>query len=140
MSWISFHVDMDRCARALERIADAFDRISPPPLPESDPPSQSSSHSRDEPPLFYMAESPEQYQERMSAQAALAVSLGVAPWSPAFQRAVDDMRADMIKQGNNEQEADDLIRRAFQAAKSEANERTYTPSAEARARKRETIA
>lgn len=87
---------------------------------------------------FHVAESPSEYQERMSHEAALASSLGVAPWSPSFQRAIHEMRQDLMKprmevneEGNvvrkdpyTEDEADEIIREAFRLAKSEANELT----------------
>lgn len=133
MSWITLNADMRDVASALDRIASALERISPPPLPESPPPSPGTDA---EPPLFHMSESPEQYHERTSHEAELAISLGVAPWSPAFQRAVDEMRSDLIRprmevdeQGQattiqyTREQADDIIRQSFRTAKAEANQR-----------------
>lgn len=83
-----------------------------------------------------MSESPAEYQERIDHEAALAGSLGVAPWSPAFQKALAEMKNDLmsvkvyideegrqIERAYTEAEADDIVRQAFQLAKAEANER-----------------
>ena len=117
----------------LGRIASAFERLSPPlaVVPDIDPAIRPADDS------FHLAESPEEYEVRTSHEADLAVSLGVAPWSPAFQVAIDEMRQELLQpkievddEGNETRtarsaaEADDIIRQAFQLAKSEANIRS----------------
>ena len=120
----------------MSRVADALDRIAPAPLPL---PSTSGSDSPDLPdlPSYGIAESPEEYQARTSAEASLAVSLGFAPWSPAFQEIITQFRADLMKSklvlneegqqvetpGLSEDEAHAIIREAFGIAKAEANVR-----------------
>ena len=96
---------------------------------------------------FHIAESGEEYEERVHHERALALSLGVAPWSPDFQEAIDSMRRDIMKrqivQVKNEEtgewnwvpkqfseeEADQIVREAFQLAKAEANVRRETGDA-----------
>jgi len=122
----------------LRRIADALDRAVP-PLPLPSPADPSATDRREESPMqFSVAESPEQYLQRTSAEADLAISLGIAPWSPQFQQAILDMRADLMRakvttdeEGNrvespglSEAEATAIVRDAFALAKAAANERT----------------
>jgi len=116
---------------ALVRIAEALERISP-PLPEPPEPGEVPTEQ-----VHYMADSPEQYAEKQDKEAALAISLGVAPWSPAFQTAVLEMKSDMMKpryefngEGQrvelppySEAEAEDLLRSAFREARALENQR-----------------
>jgi len=91
----------------------------------------------DEPQRFHVAESPEEHQERTSKEAALAISLGVAPWSPDFEKAITYMRNEVLRspkieldgEGNEisrrpytEAEADDIVREGFLLAKGIANQ------------------
>ncbi len=122
----------DGC-QTLRRIAEALERLSP-PLPASPDPVVSSYPMDDG---FHLAESPEEYQSRTDQEAQLAISLGVAPWSPAFGQAISQMRQDLMKsrmevdaEGRtvpvpalSEEGAASLIRQAFQQAKAEANRR-----------------
>jgi hypothetical protein len=116
----------------MTRIAEALERVSP-PLPV-----QTGKSTADlAPDQFYLAESPEEYQARTSAEASLAISLGVAPWSPQFQSLISQYRADLMRAkvvvndegqpedrpGLTEAEAETVIRDAFQQAKAQANER-----------------
>src|SRR5580658_8841414 len=126
------------------RVAEALERISPPlaaPVddgasrPQRDSPVAKAS---DESQVHHLAESPEEYMARMDHEAALATSLGVAPWSPDFQRTIMEVRAELMKprsyqdeEGNwetreplTEAEADDAVREGFRLAKAEANVRT----------------
>jgi hypothetical protein len=133
---------------ALTRIADALERLSPPPIPDREPLSApaAGAPSGDPPgpagPTF--AESPEDYQARTSQEAALAMSLGVAPWSPAFQTAIQEMRDVLMRphveevqdeegnwhranrEGATAEEAEQIVRDAFRLARAEANERIAT--------------
>lgn len=147
MSLLTVAADMGELREirlALVRIAEAFERLSP-PLPatisDAETPSEAERASRDRDQVFHLAESPEQYQERTNKEAALAISLGVAPWSPAFQQVIHDYRQDLLRprmvkdeEGNeteavySEAEAEDIIRQAFQLAKAEANKVTGTGS------------
>lgn len=80
-----------------------------------------------------IAESGEEYDERLSSERSLALLLGVAPWSPDFQTAINEMRADLLKrkmvqeqdeEGNwhwvakqfTEEEADEIVRESFRLA------------------------
>lgn len=141
MNLLTLHADMSGIASALDRIAAALERISLilfPPLPDSQttgPANTSENH-------FYMSESPEEHEARTTRENELAISLGVAPWSPAFQTALNEMRSEIMKprQVINEEgeqptasteqytheEADDIIRKAFQQAKAQANARRET--------------
>ena len=116
------------------RIAEALERISP-PLPDAPSPVVRPFDEREG---FHLAESGEEYEARLSQEAALAAEAGVVPWNPAFKQALEDMRAEMMKtsyavkdeQGNwteipppTREEADEAIRAGFRAAKAEANER-----------------
>jgi len=129
------------------RIAEALERLSPPlhaPASDSRDGAAASGPAR---PLnrdanpddgFHMAESPEEYQTRIDSEAALAASLGVAPWSPEFQRTIMEIRAELMtprrtqdEEGNwtdtpalSAEEAEDAIRQGFQLAKAAANERS----------------
>lgn len=125
----------------LRRIAEAMERAFPPlrsPLvgvPLGGSPGGSVGSASDEPEGFHIAESPEEYQERMSEEASLAISLGVAPWSPAFEKAVSEMRADLMKprmevdeEGKifrreplTKDQANEHIKDAFRLARAEAN-------------------
>ena len=146
MSLIELSADMHELYEirvALTRIAEALERLSP-PLPDltvSDEAVRQAEQryrdngSRNE---FTFAESPEQYQERQSHDAALAASLGVAPWSPAFQTAIAEMRNELMETklildeegrqvevpARTEEEADQIVRDAFNLAKAQANRRT----------------
>lgn len=123
------------------RIAEALERISPPlraERAESDTVSQQSQPSQEQPQEHHLAESPEEYMSRTDHEAALAVSLGVAPWSPDFQKTIMEIRAELMKprryrdeEGNwqtrpplTEAEADDAVREGFRLARAEANVRT----------------
>jgi hypothetical protein len=111
------------------RIAEALERISPRLAVPRDDSAIASERWQESQDVFHLAESPEEYQERTSADAALALSLGVAPWSPAFQRAISEMRSDILRAKElageevSDDEAASLIREAFQTAKAQANQR-----------------
>jgi hypothetical protein len=112
---------------AFVRIAEALERISPPlrgaPVDAAQPASEQGRGIEEEL-KFSMSESPEEWQERRNSDAALAASLNVAPWSPAFERLVAEMKSDLLQDGHNEEEADGIVRDAFQLAKAQANELT----------------
>ena len=122
------------CRSVLLRIAEALERISP-PLP--DYPLQSVQSSAQPDDSFHMSESGSEYESRLSHEAALAESLGVAPFSPAFQKAISEMHAELqqprmemneegipvFRGGHTEEEADQIVRQAFQLARAEANVR-----------------
>ena len=122
------------CRSVLLRIAEALERISP-PLP--DYPLQSVQSSAQPDDSFHMSESGSEYESRLSHEAALAESLGVAPFSPAFQKAISEMHAELqqprmemneegipvLRGGHTEEEADQIVRQAFQLARAEANVR-----------------
>jgi hypothetical protein len=122
------------CRSVLLRIAEALERISP-TLP--DYPLQSVQSSAQPDDSFHMSESGSEYESRLSHEAALAESLGVAPFSPAFQKAISEMHAELqqprmemneegipvIRGGHTEEEADQIVRQAFQLARAEANVR-----------------
>lgn len=125
MAFINITADLSAVASALIRIAEAMERLSPPRPPAAPVATTRDSEETDS---FHLSESPEQFQERLNHEAALAASLGVAPWSPAFQCAVDEMRQDLMKsewEGRliTREEADDIMQQSFQAAKAQANER-----------------
>lgn len=125
---------IDRNTAVETRIAEALERLSPPvPLPpEERPDGQPIPDSLNHPSF---AESPEQYQERVDSEAAFALSLGVAPWSPAFQVAINEMRQELLKpkvevneetgerieRQYTEAEADEIVRDAFKLARAQAN-------------------
>lgn len=139
MSLLTIAADMRelyeiRCA--LTRIAEALERLSPllPAINDAATAKAGSASKEDQSLRFSFAESPEEYAARTSDEAALAVSLGFAPWSPAFERLLLDMKSDLMKprmvideEGNRTEEAldeaaaEDVIRQSFQAAKAEAN-------------------
>lgn len=119
------------------RIAEALERISPPLAPDAPVPGEPRPFDADHE-GFHMAESPAEYQERVDSEAAFAASLGVAPWSPDFQKTIMEIRAEMMrprmeqdeetggwteKPALSQEEADDAIRKGFQLAKAAANER-----------------
>lgn len=130
------------------RIAEALERISPPvPVPQEDaasrpqrdsPVAKASDESQAQDQVHHLAESPEEWMSRMDHESALAESLGVAPWSPDFQRTIMEVRAELMKprsyqdeEGNwktreplSEAEADEAVREGFRLAKAEANVRT----------------
>lgn len=130
------------------RIAEALERISPPLAAAPAPDSVTGTSGRgeaagragsgEESYAHHLAESPEEYMARIDAEAALAQSLGVAPWSESFQRTIMEVRAELMKprsyqdeEGNwqtraplTEAEADDAVREGFRLAKAEANVRT----------------
>ena len=127
------------------RVAEALERISPPlaappddaaSRPQRDSPvAKASDESQDQ--VHHLAESPEEYMARIDHESDLATSLGVAPWSPDFQRTIMEVRAELMKprkyqdeEGNwkeraplTEEEADDAVRQGFKLAKAEANVR-----------------
>ncbi len=117
---------------SLLRIAQALERLSP-PLPVVESSAQNAQNATGVSDGFYLAESPEEYQARTSKEAELAISLGVAPWSPAFQQAIQDMRSDLrghkMKDENGqvqeltEDEITQAIKDAFFEAKGQANKR-----------------
>lgn len=136
MSLIDILADVSGVVKQLRRIADALERRYPPPAPTPKPSAKAKPHQEEEP-VFHFAESPEQYQQRVSHESDLAISLGVAPWSPAFQKAIEELRSDIMKprqeQSTNEQgeivsvtreyseaEADDVIRESFRLAQASA--------------------
>ena len=143
MAWLTFIADLSALVSelreancSLSRIADALDRAVPPPLAAPDTEGRQTPKADDDS-TFSFSESPEEYQSRTSHEANLAISLGVAPWSPAFQTALFEMRNQLMqprvetdeegnrvrREGYTEAEADDLVRQAFALAKAAANER-----------------
>lgn len=138
---------IDRNTATQLRIAEALERLSPPiPLPAEEQPVGSgvsggggSGSGYSSPPdglnHLSFAESPEEYVERTESESAFAISLGVAPWSPAFQAAIAEMRAELLKpkveideetgakteHQYTEAEADEIVRDAFKLAQAEAN-------------------
>jgi hypothetical protein len=129
------------------RIAEALERISPPlhvpsddasSRPQRDSPVAKASDESQDQQVHHLAESPEEWMARMDHESALAESLGVAPWSPDFQRTIMEVRAELMKprsyqdeEGNwktreplTEAEADDAVREGFRLARAEANVRT----------------
>lgn len=129
------------CRSVLLRIAEALERISPPlpdyPAVHPVQPVQSVQSSAQPDDSFHMSESGSEYESRLSHEAALAESLGVAPFSPAFQKAISEMHAELqqprmemneegipvFRGGHTEEEADQIVRQAFQLARAEANVR-----------------
>ncbi len=125
------------------RIAEALERLSP-PIPASEPSASELSTSTADtssslPYEFSLSESPEEYRARTDEEAALAVQLGFAPWSPQFQALLAEMRGDLMKprmvtddEGNQQEvkltkaEADQAIQDAFREAAAEANVRQPT--------------
>jgi hypothetical protein len=130
------------------RIAEALERISPPLQPDGERDSDAGTSGAGEARRragseeesyseHYLAESPEEYMARTDRESALAMSLGVAPWSPDFQKSIMEVRAELMKprvwqdeEGNwqtrealTEAEADDSVREGFRIAKSASNER-----------------
>ena len=126
------------CRSVLLRIAEALERVSPPltnyPVVHPVQSVQSSAQPDDS---FHISESGSEYESRLSHEAALAESLGVAPFSPAFQKAISEMHAELqqprmemndegipvLRGGHTEEEADQIVRQAFQLARAEANVR-----------------
>jgi len=120
----------------MTRIAEALERVSP-PLKEPTKTAPGASDLPDSPNGFFLAESPEEHQERTDTEAALAISLGVAPWSPAFQKAILEFRSDLMRtrigtdaEGNKVEnpgctrdEADTIIKDAFATAQARSNQR-----------------
>jgi cell division septum initiation protein DivIVA len=146
MAFLDILADLSGVRRAIEentaqqrRIADAIERLSP-PLPEATSVAAAPASAREQGSGtgarvegFYMAESPEEYQSRIDQEAALAMSLGVAPWSPAFQQAILEMKQDILKprietdeEGNKvtreytSAEAEDILKEAFRLAQAAA--------------------
>lgn len=129
------------------RVAEALERISPPlaappddvaSRPQRDSPvAKASDESQRDEQVHHLAESPEEYMARIDHESDLATSLGVAPWSPDFQRTIMEVRAELMKprkyqdeEGHwkeraplTEEEADDAVREGFRLAKAEANVR-----------------
>ena len=118
----------------LVRVAEALERLSPPLRAEAEAPAErheSSARVPSEEDVHYLSESPEEYLVRQSREAALAESLGVAPWSPELQRTIMEVRAELMKprryqdeQGNwqtrpelSEEEADQAVRDGFRIAR-----------------------
>ena len=98
---------------ALERIAEALERISPPtPIPPEPP-----ENARE--PLMTVAESPHDYVARTNRESELAHSLGVAEWNPDFQAAIDEFRGAIVESGVSDAEAEDILRKAFFEARAE---------------------
>ena len=140
MSLISILADLSGIASAIDRntlvqtrIAEALERLSPPLQIDID---ERIAHTAVDD-GFHLAESPEEYQERTNSEAALAMSLGVAPWSAAFQKAILEMRNGLMRptmvmndEGNlvetpglDEAAAAQAVRDAFAQARAQENER-----------------
>lgn len=143
---------LNEIGKQLCRIADTLDRAIPPaPRPVTDEPDTSTAVGRGDvfdsqpqslsAPSF--AESGEEYDARIQHEHDLADSLGVASFNPEFRAAIDQMRRDLMSQrrvineagetveaeGYTEEEADQIVRQAFQQAKAQGNERrTPTPT------------
>ena len=125
------HTVLDRIACALERVAPPLPILPPEPQGASDPRRPADDASANG---FHLSESAEEYESRRTAESAFAASLSVVPYSPAFQKLIDQMRADVLSQVHTneegievpytEAEADDIVRQAFQAASAAANVRT----------------
>ena len=126
---------IDRNTTVQTRIAEALERLSPsPPVMASDLAGASGTRFDDG---FHLSESPEEYRERTNSEAALAISLGVAPWSPAFQDAILSMRNGLMRPtmvvndegqlvevpGLDEAQAAQAVRDAFVQARAQENER-----------------
>ena len=123
--------ELTACRVALVRIAEALERISP-PLPASAPTDSAADSSRLEN-AFYMAESPEEYQVRTSAESDFVTNLGFAPWSPHAQELIAQLRSDLMRTkfivgedgerqeqtGLSASEADVVIKDAFRIARAE---------------------
>lgn len=131
MALINLIADVTGLTKQLTRIADALERAYP---PEVDSTKTRPWTSDDQ--VHYVADSPEQYREKQDREAALANSLGVAPWSPDFQDVVTQMKTDMMRThyevvdgqrvevpGSTEAEVEDLIRQAFREARAQENTR-----------------
>lgn len=128
------------------RIAEALERLSPPlatvareaaavTLPADGGSAPGEREHAEQ--VHHLAESPEEYMARIDHESDLANSLGVAPWSPDFQRTIMEVRAELMKprkyqneKGNwqeraplTEEEADDAVREGFRLARAEANVR-----------------
>jgi hypothetical protein len=74
----------------LARIAEALERIAPPiPLPIQPKGGSLAEHT------FHFAESPGEYEARRRADGDLAFQLGVAPWSPDFERLVSEIKTSL---------------------------------------------
>ena len=112
---------IDRNTAQLRRIADAVEHAFPPPPVPPEP--STAPHE------FHVAESPEEYQERVNEEAQFAAGLNVAPWSPEFQQALANMRSDIMQARKDDgspfshEEADQIIRQAFLEAKAHTNAR-----------------
>jgi len=145
----------EQLLKRLDRVADTFDRlatvltlesgavpqpvkvVSPPPVPDAT--AAAPVPERDV--GFTFAESGEEYQQRQSRDAAFAISLGVAPWSPDFQSTILQMKYDLMRphmenvqdeegnwhaaeqEGRSEEEAEQIVRDSFRLARAEANVR-----------------
>jgi hypothetical protein len=140
VSLISILADLSGIASAIDRntlvqtrIAEALERLSPPLQIDID---ERIAHTAVDD-GFHLAESPEEYRERTSSEAELAISLGVAPWSPAFQKAISEMRNGLMRPrmvtdeegklvavpGLDEAAASQAVRDAFAQARAQENER-----------------
>lgn len=127
-----------------KKIVSVLERIVPlPPAPRTSITTAATASEPGQGPedqSFHFSESGEEYESRISHEHDLALSLGVAPWSPAFQEAIDQMRRDIMKprieyEGEGDQlkevlkqyteaEADDLVREAFRLAQASASVRS----------------
>lgn len=128
------------------RIAEALERVSPPlqaTAGDTEGASRTDSRTASAPDVesgqeHYLAESPEEYMARTEHDSDLAMSLGVAPWSPDFQKSIMEVRAELMRprtyqdeEGNwhnreplTEEEADEAVREGFRLAKAEAHVRS----------------
>jgi len=147
MSLISLFADLSGLTMAvrentsvLVRIAEALERVSPPLPPAPDV----VGHDVDDnvsaagfSQQATVAETPAEYEARSSWEYDLALSLGMAPWSPQVQVLLHEMRQELMKpkmvpdeEGTGqreialtEAEAVQAIRDAFQEAIGQANTR-----------------
>lgn len=132
MSFLTFVSDLSNLTNELResrlvllRIAEAMERLSP-PLPASDHVSNAASTSPSDPADgCYMSESPEEYQARTDEDKALALSFGMAPWSPLAVDAIRKYREELMKpevDSNGQEtrrtaeEANAIIREGFETA------------------------
>ena len=147
MSLINLSISPDRIAVALERIADAIDRAYPPDeptdwlTPSPDAVNGQTGQTGQAPSSddhITVNESAEDYDRRVSADAALAGSLGIDSLSREFSVAVSDLKRNLMAPrmelneetgtverlaGLSADEAEDVVRKAFQLAKAEATVR-----------------
>jgi hypothetical protein len=139
MSLVNLFVDpagiinaLDAQTHELRRIADAIEYILPRSA-ASDPVPPVPPEAR--PPIgFTFAETPEQYQLRLTEERNFGLSLGLAQWSPELQSLILKMRYDLMLpkveydeagnpakvEGKSEEEANSVIEEAFKLAKAAA--------------------